>query len=91
MPYVEAVVINSIRYWEVILALTFLRWGPHLSFLSTYRPRTRILLFSSVTVNLRSTTAFILKRFNLLVRCISSYFLGAKVAPCVLAHLRQTS
>ena len=90
VPYVEVAVIDSARHWDAILAFTFLRWGPYLNFLSTCRPRTRILPFSSVTVAPRSTTALILKRFSLLVRCTSSYFLGAKVAPCVFAHFKYT-
>ena len=39
----------------------------------------------------KSRDTFILNLFGFLVKCTSSYFLEAKVAPCVLAHLRQIS
>lgn len=90
-PQVEAVVRVRARVCFAIFSLILLTCLPHFKEGSRCTPRTRTSVFGCTVVRPNVIYFAILNRFGVLVRWISSYLLGSKVAQCLNAHLRHLS
>ena len=63
----------------------------YLSLMFIYRFRILTSIFVSILISLILRVVFILNFLNILIKCISSYLIKAKVTSCCSAHLLHTS
>ena len=85
-PHIDIDSFDSVSVYVIIFASIFLMWAPHHSFEFTWTPRIRTDVLECILRSSRLSDAFMSNHFEVLVRCISSYFTGVKCALCVWAH-----
>jgi hypothetical protein len=87
IPHINPVIDFNAVNIHIACESTAFNWAYYFRVESILTPRILILKLSFTSLSLITTLASILNFFNILVRCISSYFFGLNLDPWRFAHV----